>query len=378
VVMADVPAGAFWVSALAAAVRGTPGGALASGVLSGVAILIRPNLVLLAVFPWLLATCRLSHARTAAARSLLFAAGSVPAALAIAVINGGLYGSAFSSGYGDLGGAFSLAHAAVNAKLYSAWWLESQGPAGFLFVAALWPRRAGIRRETLILLGYAVCAALLYLFYLPFDQWWYLRFLIPAIPIAMLLCAEAVSRVARRSALLLMLGLIALVAAGAFHARRFVNSKDIVINAELERRRYLDAAVHLDAALPAEAVVLAMQHSGSIRYYAGRLTMRWDVLDPAWLDAAVSAMQGRRVPVYALLESWEEEDFRRRFAGQRILARVNAGALAKSADGELRLYALSGETAVREPAVIPRSDVECAGASPRFLRPGAADRLARR
>ena len=66
-----------------------------------------------------------------------------------------------------------------------------------MFVAASWPRRAGMRREVAILIAYALSAMLLYLFYLPFNQWWYLRFLIPAIPIVLLLCAEAVAWLTR-------------------------------------------------------------------------------------------------------------------------------------------------------------------------------------
>jgi hypothetical protein len=377
VVMADVPAAAFWMSALAVALRSSGGSTFGAAVLSGVAILIRPNLLPLAVFPWLLAICRLDSARTAVVRTLVFAAGSVPAALIIAVINARVHGSPFTSGYGDLGDAFSLAHAATNAGLYSGWWLESQGAAGLTFLAALWPWRAGMRREVVILIGYAISTALLYLFYLPFDQWWYLRFMIPAIPVVLLLCADAAAWLTQRSAIVRTLALTALLISGATHAVRFADSKDILMNAEAEKRRYLDAAIYLDTTLPPEAVVLAMQHSGSIRYYTGRLTMRWDVLDPGALDVAVAALMARAVPVYAAIESWEEEDFRRRFARQQTLTRLDAGALARSADGELHLYELSGDATPRTAVVIPRRDDACVDASPNFVEPGAVRRLSR-
>jgi len=38
------------------------------------------------------------------------------------------------------------------------------------------------------------------------------------------------------------------------------------------------------------AAILTFQHSGSIRLYADRLTMRWDQLDVAWLDRASSTL----------------------------------------------------------------------------------------
>jgi Dolichyl-phosphate-mannose-protein mannosyltransferase len=376
VVMADVPAAAFWISALAVALQRTGVSTLGAGVLAGIAILIRPNLLPLAVFPWLLAVCRVSKARVAGARTALFALGSVPAALVIAFINHRVQGSALTSGYGDLGSAFALAHAAINLRLYSGWWLESQGIAGVLFVLALWPWRAGMRREVAILIAYALSGVLLYLFYLPFDQWWYLRFMIPAIPIVLLLCAEAIAWLTQWSTIARTAALMALLVIGGTHAIHFADSKDILTNAEAEKRRYLDTAVHIDATLPSDAVVLAMQHSGSIRYYSGRLTMRWDVLDAGSLDAAVAALHARGVPVYAAIESWEEEDFRRRFAGQRSIARLDSGAVAKSADGELRVYALNGDRAeTRATAIIPRHDSGCVEGSRAFITPGAVRRL---
>ena len=169
---------------------------------------------------------------------------------------------------------------------------------------------------------------------------------------------------------------MALLVAGGTHAIQFADSKDILTNADAEKRRYLDAAVYVDATLPSEAVVLAMQHSGSIRYYTGRLTMRWDVLDAGSLDAAVAALHARGVPVYAAIESWEEEDFRRRFAGQSSIARLDSGAMARSADGEMRVYALSGDRAETRPtAVIPRHESGCVEGSRAFITPGAVRRL---
>ena len=378
VVMADVPAASFWLSSLAISLQRTGASTLGAGLLAGAAILIRPNLLPLAVFPWLLAVCRMPDAKAAAARTALFAMGSVPAALAIGFVNHRLHGSAFTSGYGDLGAAFALEHAAINLRLYSGWWFESQGIAGVLFVLALWPWRAGMRREVAILIAYALSAVLLYLFYLPFDQWWYLRFMIPAVPIVILLCADAVAWVTRGSTAARAIALTALLIAGGVHGVTFMDSKDILTNADSEKRRYLDAAVHLDATLPPDAVVLAMQHSGSIRYYTGRLTMRWDVLDAGSLDAAVAALDARGVPVYAAIESWEEEEFRRRFAGQRSITRLDSAAIARSEDGELRIHALSGERADPRPGtVIPRHHGSCVEGSPTFVTPGAVQRLTR-
>jgi hypothetical protein len=170
----------------------------------------------------------------------------------------------------------------------------------------------------------------------------------------------------------------AFVGVAASHAFRFVDSKDIFTNSTAERRRYLDAAHYLDGTLPSDAVVLAMQHSGSVRYYTGRLTMRWDVLDAATLDRALAALGERGIPVFALLESWEEEDFRRRFAGRRMLSALTTP-LARAADDDVRLYALSTSPDSASTVVaMPPVDDGCIDVSPHFVDPDALRRLRER
>ena len=376
VVMADVPAAALWTSALAAALSKSGRGVLLSGALAGMAVLIRPNLVPLLLFPCLLVAVRSDTRGHALRRTALFAVSSMPAALCVGWINLRLYGSPFASGYANVAGAFALHHAPTNVRLYAQWWLESQGAAAFLFLIALFRPRRPNRREVSIVVAYAACAALLYVFYLPFDQWWYLRFLVPAIPIVFLLCVDVIDWSTARSPLLRVTALVAFVVVAASHAMRFVDSKDIFSNSVAERRRYLDAARYLDRQLPPDAVVLAMQHSGSVRYYAGRLTMRWDTIDAASLDAALAALDERGIHVFALLESWEEEEFRRRFAGRRVLSALTT-AVARTIDNETRLYALDrGPQAAATAAVIPPVDDGCIDASPHFVRPVALRRLA--
>ncbi len=197
--MADLPSAAFWIAALAMATRGTATATVVAAIFTGIAIVIRPNLVPLAIFPWLMTVVRCQSVAEAARRTGLFAAGSIWAPIAVAWINNLLYGSALSSGYGEVGPAFSFANAVANIRRYPAWWLESQGPIGLLCLISLWRRRGAVLREFLVTIAFAVSAILLYLFYLPFDAWWYLRFVLPAIPVLLLLCADTVAWVARRT-----------------------------------------------------------------------------------------------------------------------------------------------------------------------------------
>jgi hypothetical protein len=66
-----------------------------------------------------------------------------------------------------------------------------------------------------------------------------------------------------------------------------------------------------------------MQQSGSLRYYSGRLTIRWDYLDPVWLDRSTEILKGLKLDPYILLEEQEEPDFRGRFAADSRLGRLN-------------------------------------------------------
>jgi hypothetical protein len=84
-----------------------------------------------------------------------------------------------------------------------------------------------------------------------------------------------------------------------------------------------------------EGVVLASLHSGSARYYGGRLTLRWDEIPPDRLPAVVGAIENRGGAVLLVLDgNSEREAFARRFGdapGVRIdvVDRVQNAAMAR-------------------------------------------------
>ena len=102
--MNDILTAALWLSALA--IGGSP---LISGVLIGVAILVRPNLaplaVVLAAIPFIQHATREKQLRGLAA----MIAGSLPGVLILLWLNHALYGSVIGSGYGDASKLFALA-----------------------------------------------------------------------------------------------------------------------------------------------------------------------------------------------------------------------------------------------------------------------------
>ena len=71
--------------------------------------------------------------------------------------------------------------------------------------------------------------------------------------------------------------------------------------------------------LPANAIYLTRQYSGSLRYYADRPTLRWDMLDGAWLDRAVDYLRGQGLVPLILIEDGDEaQEFREHFGGNRL------------------------------------------------------------
>jgi hypothetical protein len=165
-----------------------------------------------------------------------------------------------------------------------------------------------------VLLGGTIATVLLsYVFYQPFDVWWYLRFLLPMWPVMMLLTAATLEGMARRwfpSRRAMVVGMTAVILASRGVATAHSRG---AFGLGIGERRYIDLARFIAGYTPTDAVIVTVQHSGSLRLYAGRLTLKYDVLDPEWLDRTVDYLQsiGRRP--YFVLDGPEVEAFKARF-----------------------------------------------------------------
>ncbi len=162
---------------------------------------------------------------------------------------------------------------------------------------------------------YAFCLAVLaaYLPYVSFQahEWHYTRFLLPALPLMLLLGAAAAIDLLRR---LLPRAAVVPVAACLGAALAIWLGLRVhalgVLDLRVSERKYPIAGSFVRERLPPSAVVLAMQHSGSIRYYSGRTTLRWDLLEPRSLDAAVAALRASGHEPFAVLDRGELAAFR--------------------------------------------------------------------
>ena len=153
-----------------------------------------------------------------------------------------------------------------------------------------------------------------YLPYYVFDDWSFLRFLLPTLPLVMVLAMASIDSIARRIAPWSARPVMALVA--LVLVITYVGEADVrqAFRLHLLEARYERAGNFVNRRLPQNAIVITSSESGSVRFYSGRRTLVWDGLDPMWLDRAITYLRMRGLEPFLLLESGEEQAFRQRFA----------------------------------------------------------------
>ena len=358
--MSDIPAMALWTVVLVLLPRLSRNSALLAGVVAGTAILVRPNLAPLALVPggfllWNAAAKRQTRS-LAIQRLLLFGIGSVPACFVVAYLNASWYGSPLASGYGSLGGdLYSWDYFWPNVADYTRRIVASQGPlvvAGLAAPVLLWRSQAGeqgdARSRSLLVTytAFAIAVYLCYAFYVPLDTWWTLRFLFPAFPVVFVFVSVVLLRVpARLPPGARWLAVVVLVGTGAAHAVAFGRANSSFDSAK--EWRYATAGHYIAETLPERAVFFTRLHSGSARYYSGRLTVRYDLIPPQLFERAIAHFRQQGFVPYLLLDDGERGQFVDRFTGATALAALDWQPVA-TLDG-VAIYALA-----RAPLVQPR------------------------
>ena len=312
--MSDVPATAWWLAAIVLALGPSTGRAALAGAAGAAAILTRPNLFPLAALVAILVLMRSGLTRAGFVRATAFLAAMLPGAIAVAVFNNHLYGSPLASGYGTIDTIYAGRHFFTNLVQYPTWLVQTQTPFILLAVAAPFLlRRAGHSAASrLSVFGIAFFGAvlLLYLWYTPYEDREFLRFLLPGYPLMLAAAAAAFGLLApaARRPRMAAFGVLALVLAvsGVWQGRDAFRMRDA-------EARYRSAA-RFAAALPDNAVFLCNQHSGSLRYYANRLTLRFEWLAPDVYAEALQEVRQSGRPLFVVLDDWEREIFRARYS----------------------------------------------------------------
>jgi hypothetical protein len=301
--MSDVPVTTWWLLAWVLAISSLQWAQLGAGLAVSAAVLTRPNLVPLAIV--LAAVVAANKPRLT--RLALFAAGSIPGCLLLGAINAHLYGSPFASGYGPLEQFYAWNHWSANLRRYAGWLVELSSPGILLaFLAPLVTRV----RFALAMLGYFFLLLASYLFYLVYDEWPFLRFLLPAFPLLFVLASAVLVRGLERLPIALRSTAVFLVCV-LLPMWYVTKARSLtVFTIERAEQRYPVIGEEIDRTLPANAIVLTQVESGSVRLYGKRLTARWDFIEAARFDDTVDVLRRSGYEPYLLLEDWEIPLFR--------------------------------------------------------------------
>ncbi len=308
--MSDVPVTAAWMLTWVLLLKPGGGsreagvGAVLAGIACAMAVLIRPNLAPLAAVPLFVIGQNLRR----------LVAFSLPVALAGAVLlwlQWRWYGSPWRSGYGTADELFAIGNIGANASRYLAWLITTS--PGLLMAlggfALLWRHTA-----TKVLAAFAVLVVTAYLVYAVFDVWSYLRFLLPALAVSAVFASAAIAAGLHRLPTRLRLIAVLAVALGlTAHGVSQARALDTFRLADQQHR--VSRVAGFVAALPTDAVIVAGEQSGSLRYYTGRSILRWDAASADALSTAIAAVTAAGRPVVVALDAWEHEPFRARHGG---------------------------------------------------------------
>jgi hypothetical protein len=304
--MNDVVVAALWVAivVLCAQDRDRPTWV---GVLTGAALLVRPNLAPAAVVVgvWFL--------RNGTDRLAKFVAASAPALLLLVALNTWLYGHPLGSGYGSPADLFAWSHLPVNLENYGRSLVLTQLGFPLIGLAAIIVARGSQR--SIVGLSSAMALAIIgvYLLYRPLPEWWYLRFFLPALPVLTVLAIYVLtSLMAMSVARQRTIAAIVTAVIGAYGASSFAMREALDLH-RLEQRFRLAGTVARDR-LPAHSVYLTVWESGSVRFHADREVVVWDSLDPSSLETGLQWLTARGREPYIMIEDWEEPVFRERFS----------------------------------------------------------------
>jgi hypothetical protein len=223
---------------------------------------------------------------------------------------------------------------------------DQQAGAGLLLVlGGLAVNRLAVAPR-LLLLGLVAIFVVFYGVYQTYgDDWWYGRFLLPVLPALALLEAGLVVRLLdpgperrlRLGVLAVGVVLFALLSLGYARTRH-------VFNLATEERRYQTAAQFVRERVSEPALILAMQHSGSLRLYGGYPTARYDLAPLPELRARLRGVVQAGGSVYLLAEGWELEQIRK---GERASLLAGARELGHFEPSRVTLFRLDPEFQAR-------------------------------
>jgi hypothetical protein len=168
-----------------------------------------------------------------------------------------------------------------------------------------------------------------YLFYGNYDAWWYLRFLLPCWPAMCVGTARLLAAPSGRS--FGRIGYVLLVGLGLYGL--WFSHRERAFDIGRNEQRYVAVARLVRDTTGPNSVIIATQHSGSVRYYGERMTLRYELLSERWLDGAIAWLKDRGMRPYILLDDWEHQQFKDKFSRQNAAGRLDVAKVFEYRDG---------------------------------------------
>jgi hypothetical protein len=303
--MSDVPATFFSALALVflLVLRPSRLADLLLGASLGVGIWVRPNLVLLAlpVAAWFII-------RKEWPRLLRFGLMVFPFILANGLLNGYLYGSVWTTGYGNPPIGDTLSNTLDRGIRHLMRLKDQQAGFGiFLLLMGLLFGRLSLAGR-LLLVGIFTVFLVFFSAYRWDDAWWYFRFLLPTMPAVAVLEAsflmQFISTGKKRkwdTTLILLVFFVFSWASINFSNQHFV------FNDRISETKYPKAASMVLRNIKYPALIFAMLYSGPLRFYANLPTARYDLASVPELTDRIQAVKKAGGHVYLVLDNWEYE-----------------------------------------------------------------------
>jgi hypothetical protein len=330
-----------WVTAavyFAWSSRVRPSHALLAGMATALAVLIRPSNVL--CFIPVLICLGLNPKRLC-----LWALAGLPGAAWQVWYNHRLYGNWFATGYGDFSTGFGWRFVAPTLASYARWLPAFYTPLVWLAFASPWVK-AIPGRARCALAAWMTLFGVFYAFYwCTYDNWYNMRFVMPAAPAAVILALSALRAAAARAGFTLFsLGTAGLspapssrlpdrstlhrasakasprsvlqsgILSGALVALSFglliaESGRQRILYWMRANREHAAGALWAREHLPANAVVFARHATGSLMYYTDLTFVRSDYA-PAKSPEFFARLAKTGRPIYALNYHWERPGYR--------------------------------------------------------------------
>src|SRR5262245_37698419 len=220
---------------------------------------------------------------------------------------------------------YAFDRVSLNARRYLGWFIQTQTPMVLLWAVALFavPALDATRRGFLIL-AYPVSVLSLYLAYLSFDDWRYLRFLLPAYPVVLAALAAVFVRFAetvqpRR----LAIAAVAVVTVSlAIQEWMFARSAG-AFRAGVGEARFAHA-VDFARTLPGNAIFLADAYSGVLHIFTGRDLLRCVLIPENNFDLAMVTLARQGHSLYFIGDPFEVDRFKGEYANTDAAKRFDA------------------------------------------------------